>query len=316
MSESPCSSQRMTQSQSQKLFGACKDQEKNISKGKEKVDECVVVIVKKKKQIREKMSATLNEYHSGDNMWLKNNDTHAGNPIGVNLSTMWERKLIVHLRESGNKLSVNLVDDVEQENIDVGDHIDVGAEDHLSDNVIDDVGQETVGVGDRIDADAGDKSTVILDDTPVVPHRIGKPTAICETPYVSKFDSGCSNIQGQPTKCIDKGHSRKYIFSIKHPFTISITEPFHDMKLLSSFNKFVDKSLQLNSNPVYSKSVNNLSNAFDFGVVTIKIKEWFYTVGYAGVPLTDSIGGSTMISNSFVRMCYIISLESGIIGNS
>ncbi|KAM3378124.1 hypothetical protein P3S68_010537 [Capsicum galapagoense] len=133
-----------------------------------------------------------------------------------------------------------------------------------------------------------DKSTVILDDTPVVPRRIGKPAAICESPYVSKFDSGCSNVQGQPTKCIDKGPSRKHIFSIKHPFTMSITEPFLDMKLLSLFNKFVDKALRLNSNPVYSESVNNLANAFDFGVVTIKTKEWFYTFGYARVPLTDS----------------------------
>ncbi|KAF3623284.1 hypothetical protein FXO38_30828 [Capsicum annuum] len=49
MEESPCSSQRMTRSQSQRLFGACKDQEKNLSKGKEKVDECVVVTAKKKR---------------------------------------------------------------------------------------------------------------------------------------------------------------------------------------------------------------------------------------------------------------------------
>lgn len=96
------------------------------------------------------------------------------------------------------------------------------------------------------DTSVGDKSTIILDDTPVVPRRIRKSAAICESPYVSKFDSGCSNVQGQPTKCIDKGHSRKHIFSIKHPFTISITEPFLDTKL-SSFNKFVDKSLRLNS---------------------------------------------------------------------
>ncbi|KAF3654954.1 hypothetical protein FXO38_14902 [Capsicum annuum] len=148
------------------------------------------------------------------------------------------------------------------------------------------------------DTSVGDKSAVIVDDTPVVPRRIRKPAAICESPYVSKFDSGCSNVQGQPTKCIDKGHSRKHIFSIKHPFTKSITEPFLDTKLLSSFNKFVDKSLRLNSNPVYSESVNNLTNAFDFGVVTIKTKEWFYTLGYAGVPLTDSV------QKSYLRLEY------------
>ncbi|KAM3382148.1 hypothetical protein P3S68_007721 [Capsicum galapagoense] len=332
------------------------------------------------------------EYHSGQNMRLKNNDTHAGNPIGVNLSDNVGRKTdgtskVDHVSdnvvdgvgqknidagdcidvEARNKLSANLVDDVEKENIDVV----VG--DHLSDNVVDDIGKETVGVGDRIDTDAGDrpitgdewsafpnfnflkftpsgyrigeevkhsfedswfdfpdyekaiekintdlgcrsvalvatevlidvgsvrkniddtsvgdKSTFILDDTPVVPHRIRKLARICESPYVSKFDSGCSNVQGQPTKCIDKGPSRKHIFSIKHPFTINITEPFLDMKLLSSFNKFVDKSLWLNSNPIYLESVNNMANIFDFGVVTIKTKEWFYTLGYAGVPLTDS----------------------------
>ncbi|KAM3355547.1 hypothetical protein P3S68_022260 [Capsicum galapagoense] len=294
------------------------------------------------------------EYHSDHNVGLKNDDTHAGNPIGVNLSDNVGRQT-----DGTPKVDH------------VSDHIDVLAGDHLSDNVIDDIGKETVGVGDRIDTDAGDrpitgdewsafsnfdflkfapsvsneiskytqpdkigehfviektvgkidtdlgstsvalvatevlvdvgnvrkniddtsvgdKSTVTLDDTPVVPRRIRKPAAICESPYVSKFDSGCSNVQGQLTRCIDKGPSRKHIFSIKHPFTISIIEPFLDMKLLSSFNKFVDKSLRLNSNPVYSESANNLINAFDFGVVTIKIKEWFYTLGYAGVPLTDS----------------------------
>ncbi|KAF3635585.1 hypothetical protein FXO37_25919 [Capsicum annuum] len=310
------------------------------------------------------------EYHSGQNMRLKNNNTHAGNPIGVNLSDNVGRKTD----------GTSKVDHVSDNVVDV-------AGDHLSDNVVDDIGKETVGVGDRIDTDAsdrpitvsnftqlisqenvqfmkdlvensqkidwsvvlnseiskytqpnkidehsviekaiekintdlgctsvaleatevlinvgsvrkniddtsvGDKSTFILDDTPVVPHRIRKPARICESPYVSKFDSGCSNVQGQPTKCIDKGPSRKHIFSIKHPFTINITEPFLDMKLLSSFNKFVDKSLRLNSNPIYLESVNNLANAFDFGVVTIKTKEWFYTLGYAGVPLTDSFLG-------------------------
>ncbi|KAF3650104.1 hypothetical protein FXO37_18647 [Capsicum annuum] len=43
----------------------------------------------------------------------------------------------------------------------------------------------------------GEKSTAILDDTPVVPRRIRKPAAICESPYVFKFDSGCSNVQAQ-----------------------------------------------------------------------------------------------------------------------
>ncbi|KAF3649878.1 hypothetical protein T459_03307 [Capsicum annuum] len=113
---------------------------------------------------------------------LKNNDTHAGNPIGVNLSDNVGRQTdgtpkVDHVSdnmvdgvgqknigvwdcidvEARNKLSVNLVDDVEKENIDVGDHIDVVAGYHLSDNEIDDIGKETVGVGDRIDTDANDR---------------------------------------------------------------------------------------------------------------------------------------------------------------
>ncbi|PHT48624.1 Cysteine-rich receptor-like protein kinase 2 [Capsicum baccatum] len=423
------------------------------------------------------------KYHSGHNVGLKNDDTHAGNPIGVNLSDNVERQTdstpkVDHVSDNlvdgvgqkiigvgdcidvdaGNKLSANLFDDVEKENVEVGDHIDVVARDHLSDNVVDDIGKETVDVGNRIDRDAGDrpitgdewsafpnfdffkftpssnkigedvknsfedswsdfsdyevskftqlisqenvqymkdlvensqeidwsvvpdseiskytqpdkigeyfviekavgkidtdlgftsvvlvaievlvdvgsvrkniddtsvgdKSTVILDDTPVVPRRIRKPTAICESPYVSKFDSDCSKVQGKPSKCIDKGPSRKYIFNIKQPFTISITEPFLDMKLLSSFTKFVDKSLRLNSNPIYSKSVNNLANFFDFGVVTIKIKEWFYTLGYAGVHLTDSKskytlldGGSSFTTTDCWFNCLIQSLYSKFLG--
>ncbi|KAF3667905.1 hypothetical protein FXO38_08352 [Capsicum annuum] len=404
MLESPSSSHRMTQSQSQRLLGACKDEEKDLSKGKDKVGECIFVSAKKKKRneiekngkdtgasskkkrkvsdqlskpnyslsdvelihgmlLRKVLSsrndeiwikvnntklrfglsefAVINglkctdlskedmredspvnsqnelkllrtdlnlsaEYHSGHNVEFKNDDTHVGNSIRVNLSDNVGRQtdgtpkadyvsdnVVDGVRqknigvencidtEAENKLSANLVDDVEKENIDVGDHIDVVTENHLSDNVIDNIGKETVGVGDRIDTDVadrpitgctsvaleapevlvdvrsirknvddtsvGDKSIVILGDTPVVLRRIRKPAAICESLYVFKFDFGCSNVQGQPTKCIDKRHSRKHIFNIKYPFTISITEPFLDMKLLSSFNKFVDKSLRFNS---------------------------------------------------------------------
>ncbi|PHT50363.1 hypothetical protein CQW23_10110 [Capsicum baccatum] len=421
MSESPSSSQRMTRLQSRRLFGACKYHEKDLSKGKEKVDECVVVSAKEKKQNQEKnsedvgvslkkkhkvsdqldkpsyslsevevwdfvvrpsdyymtrvsvhtnylivnelkdkltkvykrksmyrcsgfplafqywfyeccpyadnklavrvgdsvprilnwsvtikpnykkvkfafsdinreqlkdevlsmkqlktslfdlifkalnikegsKSATLNEYHSGNNVGLKNDDTHAGNPIGINLSDNagWQTD---------------------------GDHIDVVAGDHLIDNVIDDIRKETVGVGDHIDTDAvvkkidtdldctsvtlkatevlvdvgsirnnvddtfvGDKSTIILDDKPVVPHRIRKPTTICESPYVSKFDSHCRNVQ---------------------------------------------------------ESVNNLENAFDFGVITIKTNEWFYTLGYEGVPLTDSDNEIIKYILGYVMMCNV-----------
>ncbi|KAM3205336.1 hypothetical protein P3L10_028746 [Capsicum annuum] len=167
--------------------------------------------------------------------------------------------------EAGNKLSANLVDDVEKENINyMKDLIENSQEIDWSvvpDSEIskytqpDKIGEHFMieKVLGKIDTDLGSTSValvateVFVDIGSVVPRRIRKSAAICESPYLSKFDLGCSNVQGQPTKCIDKGPSRKHIFSIKHPFIISITEPFLDIKLLSSFNKFVDKPLRLNS---------------------------------------------------------------------
>lgn len=55
----------------------------------------------------------------------------------------------------------------------------------------------------------GDKGVVILEDTPVVLHRLRKPATVCESPYLSKFDFGCRNVLGKPAKCIEKGHSSK-----------------------------------------------------------------------------------------------------------
>ncbi|PHT53068.1 DNA replication licensing factor MCM6 [Capsicum baccatum] len=251
LSESPSSSHRMTRSQSQRLLDL--------------PPVCIQNQLIHPMLLRKVLSSQSNE------IWISVNEIK----LRFVLS---EFAVISGLKctEARNKLSANLVDDVEKENI------VVVAGDHLSDNVIDDIEKETIGVGDRFDTDAGDrpitgkiskytqpdkisehsviekavgkinidlgctsvalvatevlvdvgstrkniddtsisdKSTFILDDTPVVPHRIRKPARICESPYVSKFDSGCSNVQ----------------------------EPFLDMKLLSSFNKFVDKSLRLNS---------------------------------------------------------------------
>ncbi|KAM3288159.1 hypothetical protein P3S67_021589 [Capsicum chacoense] len=246
-------------------------------------------------------------------------DVEAKNKLSANLIDDVEKENINvgdHIDVvARDHISDNIVDDIGKETVGVGDRIDTDAGDRpiivenlqymkdlvensqeidwsvVPDSEIskytqpDKIGEHFMieKVVGKIDTDLGSTSVALV----VVPRRIRKSAAICESPYVSKFDSGCRNVQGQPTKCIDKGPSRKHIFSIKHPFTISITEPFLDMKLLSSFNKFVDKPLRLNSNPVYSESVNNLANAFDFGVVTIKTKEWFYTLGYAEVPLTD-----------------------------
>ncbi|PHT33676.1 hypothetical protein CQW23_25476 [Capsicum baccatum] len=231
--------------------------------------------------INREQFAILNEYHSGHNVGLKNDDTRGGNPIEVNLSNNveWQTDGTPKI----DHISDNVVDGAGD-----CDRIDVVARDHLSDNVVDDIGKEIISVYDYIDTGAtdrpitenvqcmkdlvennqeidwsvvlnseiskytqpdkigehsvikkvvgkidtnlgctsvaleatevlvdvgsirknvddtsiGDKSTVILDDTPIVPRRIRKPVAICESPYVSKFDSSCSNIQGQPTKCV------------------------------------------------------------------------------------------------------------------
>ena len=46
--------------------------------------------------------------------------------------------------------------------------------------------------------------------------------------------------------------------------------------------------------PIYSDSVNALQKYFNYGVDDVKMKEWFFTLAYPGVPLTDSV------SNEFV----------------
>lgn len=46
------------------------------------------------------------------------------------------------------------------------------------------------------DTSVGDKSVVILDDTPVVPRRIRIPATVYKSPYAFKFDFYCNNLQG------------------------------------------------------------------------------------------------------------------------
>ncbi|KAF3626567.1 Zinc ion binding, putative isoform 1 [Capsicum annuum] len=139
----------------------------------------------------------------------------------------------------------------------------------------------------KVDATASDNvkgieenmvaASVMLDETPAIPHRLRKPEAICESPFLSKFDSGCGKVEVQPSKHVENSQPSKCVLSIKNPFVKSITEQINDMKVTLKFNR-----------PVYSDSVNALQIFFDYGVDTVKIKEWLFTLAYPGVPLTDS----------------------------
>ncbi|KAF3654130.1 hypothetical protein FXO37_16662 [Capsicum annuum] len=79
--------------------------------------------------------------------------------------------------------------------------------------------------------------SVMLGETPAIPCRLHKPAAVCESPFLSKFDSGCGKVEGQSSKRVGNAHPRNYILSIKHPFVKSITERIDDMKLTLQFNR-------------------------------------------------------------------------------
>ncbi|XP_047252200.1 uncharacterized protein LOC124887067 [Capsicum annuum] len=122
---------------------------------------------------------------------------------------------------------------------------------------------------------------VMLDETPAIPRRLRKPAAVCESSFLSKFDSGCGKVKGQSSKCVENTQSRKHVLSIKYPFVKIIMERIDDMKVMLKFNKFVAR-------PVYSDSVNALRKFFDYGVDIVKMIEWFFTLAYSGVTLTNS----------------------------
>ncbi|PHU11226.1 hypothetical protein BC332_18156 [Capsicum chinense] len=66
----------------------------------------------------------------------------------------------------------------------------------------------------KVDANASDNfkgieknmvaaSVVMLDETPVISRRLRKPAAVCESSFLSKFDSGCGKVEGQPSRNIE-----------------------------------------------------------------------------------------------------------------
>ncbi|KAF3616478.1 hypothetical protein FXO38_34521 [Capsicum annuum] len=132
-------------------------------------------------------------------------------------------------------------------------------------------------------------ASIMLDKTPAIPRRLRKPAAVSESPFLSKFDSDCGKVEGQSSKSVENAQPSKSVLSIKHPFVKSIAEQIDDMKVTLQFNRFVARSLRVKQMPVYSDSVNTLLKYFDYGVDTIKMKEWYFTLAYPGVPLTDSM---------------------------
>ncbi|KAF3643156.1 hypothetical protein FXO37_22125 [Capsicum annuum] len=159
-------------------------------------------------------------------------------------------------------------------------------------------------------------ASAMLDETPAIPRRLHKPAAVCESSFLSKFDSGCGKVEGQSSKCVENAQPSKCVLSIKHPFVKSIIERIDDMKVTLKFNRFVERSLHVKQMPVYSNSVNALRKYLNYGVDTVKMKEWFFTLAYPGVPLTDSICGSTILADISTGMCQAVSSGSCITGSS
>ncbi|KAF3674082.1 hypothetical protein FXO38_05403 [Capsicum annuum] len=146
------------------------------------------------------------------------------------------------------------------------------------------------GIGENMVA-----APVMLDETPVILRRLRKPAAVCESLFLSKFDSDCGKVEGQSSKCVENAQSRKHVLFIKHPFVKSITKRINDMKVTLKFNR-----------PVYSNSTNALRKYFDYGVDIVKMKEWFFTLAYPGVPLTDSEFHWILERLSFKDQCIYV----------
>ncbi|KAF3633100.1 hypothetical protein FXO38_25762 [Capsicum annuum] len=158
----------------------------------------------------------------------------------------------------------------------------------------------------KVDATASDNvkgieenmvvASVMLDETPAIPRRLRKPAANGLYTYpLYTFDVDqrdlhegiYSKVEGQSSKRVDNSQPSNRVLSIKHPFVKSITERIDDMKVTLQFNS-----------PVYSDSINSVPKYFDYGVDTVKMKQWFFTLVYPGVPLTDSTLYKRFVENN------------------
>ncbi|KAF3623201.1 hypothetical protein FXO38_23071 [Capsicum annuum] len=116
-----------------------------------------------------------------------------------------------------------------------------GATDLVCDNVrkVDATASDNVkGIEENMVA-----ASAMLDKTPAIPRRLRKPTAVCKSSFLSKFDSSCGKVEGQSSKRVDNTQPSSHILSIKHPFVKSIMEKIDNMKVTLQFNRFVARSL-------------------------------------------------------------------------
>ncbi|KAF3649876.1 hypothetical protein FXO37_18746 [Capsicum annuum] len=97
----------------------------------------------------------------------------------------------------------------------------------------------------------------------------------------------------QSSKRVENAQLSNHVLSIKHPFMKSITERIDNLKVTLQFNR-----------PVYSDSINALPKYFDYGVDTTKMKEWFFTLAYPGVPLTDSYFMCSLYATLYIQCIY------------
>ncbi|KAM3397347.1 hypothetical protein P3S68_000859 [Capsicum galapagoense] len=99
----------------------------------------------------------------------------------------------------------------------------------------------------KVDATASDNvkgieknmmaASIMLDETPAIPYRLCKPAAVCESPFLLKFDSGYGKVEGQLSKRVENAQPSKCVLSIKHSFVKSIMERIDDMKVTLKFNR-------------------------------------------------------------------------------
>ncbi|XP_047257108.1 uncharacterized protein LOC124889440 [Capsicum annuum] len=98
----------------------------------------------------------------------------------------------------------------------------------------------------KVDANASDNvkeieknmvvaSVVMLYETPVIPLQLRKPSTVCESSFLSKFNSGGGKVEGQLSKCIENAQPSKRLFSIKHSFVKNIAERIDGMKMTLRF---------------------------------------------------------------------------------
>ncbi|KAF3653139.1 hypothetical protein FXO38_15773 [Capsicum annuum] len=88
-------------------------------------------------------------------------------------------------------------------------------------------------------------ASVMFEETPAILRRLSKLAVVGESPFFSKFDSGCGKVEGQSSKHIKNARPNKLLLFVKHPFVKSFMERIDDIKVTLQFNIFVARSLRI-----------------------------------------------------------------------